>query len=178
MRAERYEEEVELTVEEMGRTLRYFEWKRDWWLAFVSDGSNASGKCDASGKSNAPLSVEVQDGLHAYARRQSHVYNDLIASFVGHWRKYLLAHSLGTTWLDRYPPPVDPTPTRPSRGHRKSDAGPSPITEVSAKPTILEPRTAPHEFDVDAPLDSRSDGDDTPGETNAEIDAEEMLVED
>ena len=65
-RAERYEEEVELTVEEMGRTLWYFEWKRDWWLAFVSDRSNASGKCNTSGKCNIPLSVKVQDGLHAY----------------------------------------------------------------------------------------------------------------
>ena len=34
-RAERYKEEVELTVEEMGRTLRYFEWKRDWWLTLM-----------------------------------------------------------------------------------------------------------------------------------------------
>ena len=29
-RADRYEEEVQLTVEEMGRTLCYFEWKKGW----------------------------------------------------------------------------------------------------------------------------------------------------
>ena len=176
-RAERYEEEVQLTVEEMGRTLRYFEWKRDWWSSFVSGGSNVSGEFDTSSKSNAPLSAGVQDGLCAYARRQSHVYNDLIASFVSHWRKYLLAHSLGAAWLDNYPPPVDPAPARPSRGHRRSDAGPSPVTEVSVKPTISNPRTTPHDLDVDAPLDGGSD-DDTPGEIDAEIDAEEMLMED
>ena len=176
-RAERYEEEVQLTVEEMGRTLRYFEWKRDWWSSFVSGGSNVSGEFDTSSKSNAPLSAGVQDGLRAYARRQSHVYNDLIASFVGHWRKYLLAHSLGAAWLDNYPPPVDPAPARPSRGHRRSDAGPSPVTEVSVKPTISNPPTTPHDLDVDAPLDGGSD-DDTPGEIDAEIDAKEMLMED
>ena len=31
-RAERYEEEVELTVEEMRRTLEFFKWKSHWWL--------------------------------------------------------------------------------------------------------------------------------------------------
>lgn len=28
-----FEEEVALTVEEMGQTLLYFEWKKSWWLS-------------------------------------------------------------------------------------------------------------------------------------------------
>ena len=169
-RAERYEEEVELTVEEMGRTLRYFEWKRDWWLSFVS------------AKSNASFPVDVQAGLCAYAYRQSSVYDDLIASFVNHWRKYLLANSLGTIWLNNYPPPVDPGPSRPSRGHRRSNTGPSSIAKVFA---TSELPTTPHDIDTDPPLESGSDNDndndgdsDTHGEIDGEIDAEEMFAED
>jgi len=36
-RAERYEEEVVLTIEEMGRTLCYFEWKESQWLSLRSE---------------------------------------------------------------------------------------------------------------------------------------------
>ena len=190
-RAERYEEEVELVVEEMGRTLRYFEWKREWWLSFVSDrsdesdasgGSNAPGTSSVPGKSNvsdksdASLPLDVQGGLRAYAYRQSDVYNNLIASFVGHWRKYLVAHSLGATWLTNYPPSLDPTPTRPSRGHRRSDVGPSPVAEVPATSSTSEPLIT-HDSDTDAPLDGEND-DGTSGESDAEIDAEELLEED
>ena len=163
-RAERYEEEVELTVEEMGRTLQYFEWKRDWWLSFVSAEPNAS------------LPIDIQAGLCAYAHRQSSMYSDLIASFVNYWRKYLLANSLGTTWLGNYPPPVDPAPSRPSRGHRRSDARPSSIARVSATSKLP---TTPHDNNTDAPLESGSEDDgDAQGETDAEIDAEEMFAED
>ena len=34
--AEQYEEEVALTIEEMGHTLQYFEWKKNWWLSLQS----------------------------------------------------------------------------------------------------------------------------------------------
>lgn len=140
-------------------------------------GSNMSGKFNTSGRSNMSLAIDIQDGFHAYACWQSHVYDNLVASFIGHWRKYLLTHSLGTTWLDNYPPSVDPTPVQPSHGHQRSDTGPSPIAEVPVIPTISGPPTTPHNLYVDAPLDSGSD-DDTPGETDAEIDAGEMLAED
>ena len=162
-RAERYEEEVQLTVEEMGRTLRHFEWKRDWWLAFVS------------AKSNASFPADIQAGLRAYAYRQSSMYNDLITSFVTHWRRYLFANSLGTTWLNNYPPPIDPTPSRPSRGHRRSDIGPSPITKASATPELP---ISSNNIDVDAPLESESDNGDDDTQEEIEIDAEEILAED
>ena len=143
----------------------------------MSGGSNVSGEFNTSSRSNTSLAIDIQDGLCAYACRQSHVYDDLVVSFIGHWRKYLLTHSLGATWLDNYPPSIDPTPVQPSCGHRRSDAGPSPVAEVPVLPTILGPPTTPHDLYVDAPLDSGSDNN-TPGETDAEIDTGEMFAED
>ena len=94
-RAERYEEEVTLTIEEMGRTLRYFEWKESWWLSLQSERE----------RSNSPPPVSVQRGLQAYALRQANVYRILILSFINQWKKTLLSlpHNLRPTWLSRYP---------------------------------------------------------------------------
>jgi hypothetical protein len=154
-RAERYEEEVQLTVEEMGRTLRYFEWKRDWWLSLKPQ----------SGNSTYP--PDVQDGLRAYVCRQSHLYNKLITLFIAHWRTYLIAHSLGSSWLNAYTSRADPVPSRPSRGHQK--ASPSSVLTGPTVPGSSEPPTSPKSI-VDAPLDSESDND-PDGEDNA-VDAE------
>ena len=93
-RAERYEEEVLLTVEEMGRTLQYFEWKKLWWISLQFDRA----------KSSNPPPNEVQQGLCAYALRQAHVYQTLITSFSDRWRKLLRCHALGSEWLCHYPP--------------------------------------------------------------------------
>lgn len=167
-RAERYEEEVQLTVEEMGRTLRYFEWKRDWWISLVPPSGNSDSLPD------------IQDGLRAYARRQSHLYDELVTFFVTHWRAYLSARSLGSSWLDKYASRVDPTPVRPSRGH-KTDTGlapaPANIPVPSKLPTGLENL-------VDTPLDSGSDddsegdGDGADAEGEEYIDSEDMFADD
>ena len=166
-RAERYEEEVELTVEEMGRTLRYFEWKRDWWLSLTPEKT----------KHNSP--PDVQNGLRAYAYRQSHLYNELVTLFVTHWRPYLSARSLGSSWLTKYVSCVDPTSAWSSRGHRKADATKDPKPRKPRKlPADPEPLV-----DVDAPLNSGSD-DDSEGDANdanagdTEIDAEDMFADD
>ena len=66
VRAEQYEEEVQLTVEEMGQTLRYFEWKHDWWLSLTPNHT----------KSNSP--PNIYSGLHAYAHQQSQLYDNLV----------------------------------------------------------------------------------------------------
>ena len=170
-RAERYEEEVQLTVEEMGRTLRYFEWKRDWWLSLMLEWT----KC------NHP--PDIQDGLHAYACRQSHLYNELVTLFVTHWRTYLSAHSIGSSWLSKYDSRANPTPTRPSRGHRKVDVTLAPVTAKipGSSKLPINPRAL-----VDAPLDSGSDDDsegdidgaDAGDDTDDSIDAEDMFVDD
>lgn len=169
-RAERYEEEVQLTVEEMGRTLRYFEWKRDWWLSLVPEHKNSDYPSDTQG------------GLRAYACRQSHLYNELVTSFVVHWRVYLSARSLGSAWLNKYDSRVSSTPTRPTRGHPKADVGLDPATINAPASSSLPPAPA---LLLDAPLDSEddnnSDGDDdvdSDGDVESSIDAEDMFADD
>ena len=71
---------------------------------------NVSGMPNISSRSNVFLPINIQDRLHAYTHWQSQVYGDLIASFVSHWRTYLLAHSLSAAWLGNYLPPVILTP--------------------------------------------------------------------
>ena len=92
-RAERYEEEVALTVEEMGRTLCYFKWKKSWWLSLRNERANSS----------TPPPADVQRGLHAYACRQANVYDNLITSFAGRWGKVLVSHKPRPGWLAQYP---------------------------------------------------------------------------
>ena len=172
-RAEQYEEEVKLTVEEMGRTLKYFKWKSLWWQTISSERS----------RSDNPPSPGVQDGLRAYAHRQSNTYNKLIALFVNHWYNFLSAHSLGSSWLSSYPLNAHPVPpARPRRGHRSLDADLPTTTRTSRRPaapsetasSISEGGTVPRksasqpetpfmtpEDATDAPLDSGSSEDDS-----------------
>ena len=99
-RAERHEEEVELTLEEMRRTVEFFKWKAGWWLSLE----------DTRAKSATPPDPQVQHGLRAYAHRQASIYSSLATAYVNHWRKFLTEHSLGTTWLNLYhttPPPAN-----------------------------------------------------------------------
>jgi len=161
-RADRYEEEWKLTVEEMGRTLRFFEWKSSWWQSILSERSRSSN----------PPPPDVQDGLRAYAHRQSHTYDSLITLFVSHWRSFLSAHSLGLSWLCDYPLDAHPVPpARPRHGHRRSDVD-LPTTKAPRKPAVTGPisrgNTTPQsasqpetsfltpEDPADAPLDSGS----------------------
>jgi hypothetical protein len=133
-RAERYEEEVKLTVEEMGRTLQYFKWKKSWWQS-ISLGRS---------QPDSPLPPDVQAGLRAYADRQSDTYDKLITLFVNHWRHFLSAHSLGSSWLDDYPPDAHPaSSTRPRRGHRKLDTGLPTTTNASRRPAATLKTTSP-----------------------------------
>ena len=111
-RAERYEEEVALTVEEMGCTLAYFKWKRLEWLSMASERAN----------SNSPPPVDVQRGLSAYAHRQASIFETLTISFASRWRKSLLYHGFYPLWLAQYPDTVDPLSSRPSRGHSQPTA--------------------------------------------------------
>ena len=110
-RADRYEEEVQLTVEEMGRTLLYFKWKQAQWLSLQFDRE----------QSTSPPPIEVQRGLHSYARRQAHIYKTLVISFANRWRAILTHHGLGSGWLHSYPIDTDPLSVRPSRGHCRSE---------------------------------------------------------
>jgi len=92
-RAERYEEEVKLTTEEMRRTLEFFKWKSSWWLSLQ----------DARMDSATPPDPQIQHGLRAYTRHQASIYSSLVDTYMNHWRKFLVEHSLGTEWLKLYP---------------------------------------------------------------------------
>lgn len=119
-RAERYEEEVSLTVEEMGRTLRYFEWKRSWWLSLHSERE----------KSNTPPPASVQRGLRAYARRQANMYNTLITSFATQWRKSLVSRNLQPVWLPQYAAVAEnPNSTPPPSLQSPNDDTGAPLTD-------------------------------------------------
>ena len=148
-RADRYEEEVTLTVEEMGRTLRYFEWKKSQWFSLESERE----------KSANPPSTWVNQGLHAYAHRQAHVYEALTISYANRWRRLLTSHGLGAGWLHRYPVTSDPSAVRPSRGNsqRKNE---SDATPVDSALTLSLPNT---EAGVDPPMEDISESDDNGG---------------
>lgn len=95
---EQYEEEVVLTIEEMGHTLSYFQWKQLWWFSLGSERA----------KSNFPPSVGVQCGLSAYTHRQARIYEMLVISFINWWRMTLAAHGYSPVWLSQYPQAADP----------------------------------------------------------------------
>ena len=101
-RAERHEEEVQLTVEEMRRTLDFFKWKSRWWLSLQNLRADSA----------VPLDPQTHYGLRAYANRQARMYSLLVTTYVNHWRKFLVEHSLGLDWLSLYPE-VSPPATVP-----------------------------------------------------------------
>lgn len=157
-RADRYEEEVTLTVEEMGRTLRYFNWKKSDWLSLQSSRMRTA----------TPPSVEVQRGLRAYSSRQVYIYETLIISFVNLWRKFLVPNNLGSEWLHQYPVTIDPLSVRPSRGHSQPTAEPglAPVNNASmpadsppSPPPVVPPIA---DMNIDPSMDSDAEsGDDS-----------------
>ena len=121
-RAERYEEEIALTLEEMGRPLQYFEWKRSWWLSLRSERE----------ESELPPPAAVRHGLRAYAYRQANVYDTLVHLFANQWRKTLVSHKLYPTWLSRYPATGDP------QDHSQPMTNPNPA-QTAHKPSPSRP---------------------------------------
>lgn len=70
-RAERWSEEVILTVEEMRRVTQYLEWKSRWWIGRIEQCRNGS--------------AEVKEGWSAYAKRQSAIITAMRARFLAQW---------------------------------------------------------------------------------------------
>ena len=95
-RAKRFEEEVELCVEEMRRTLVFFSWKASEWE------ERARNCSQPRAPSNKPPSDHVIQGLQAYAHRQSAMFSQLIRVFVSDWHNCLAPKGLGTKWLAGY----------------------------------------------------------------------------
>ena len=146
--AERYEEEVTLTIEEMGHTLSYFQWKQSWWFSLGSE----------QARSDSPPSVNVQRGLTAYAQHQGRIYDMLVISFVNQWRKTLATCGYSPVWLSQYPQAADPLSSRPSHGHSQLMTEPAASmtnrksTQMECNPSLSDPQQTPKP--IDAPLAS------------------------
>lgn len=114
-RAERYEEEVQLTVEEMRRTLEFFRWKSRWWLSLQ----------DARSNSTMAPDPQVVHGLRAYSHRQASMYSSLVHIYVEYWRTFLVENSLGYEWLALHPsnlrPSAGPGSNEPSGNSEDED---------------------------------------------------------
>ena len=91
-RAKRFEEEVELSVEEMRRTLLYFSWKVSEWERLAEERA----------KSDKPPPAATLQGLRAYAYRQAAMYRTMVKVFVSDWYSCLHPRGLGTDWLPEY----------------------------------------------------------------------------
>ncbi|KAH8106476.1 hypothetical protein DFH11DRAFT_1691850 [Phellopilus nigrolimitatus] len=79
-RAERWEEEKVLLMEEMRRTLAYSDWKATWWR-----GQEAL-------RDNEHLRADIRDGLRAYAQKQADMWGRLAVSFAARWYKLLVSN--------------------------------------------------------------------------------------
>ena len=91
-RAKRFEEEVELGVEEMRRTLLFFAWKALEW----------EGYAELRAKSDKPPREDILQGLRAYAHRKAAMYREMVKVFVSDWYSCLHPKGLGTDWLQEY----------------------------------------------------------------------------
>ena len=91
-RAARYEEEIELVVEEMRRTLVFFEWLTHEWEQRATHSPGAT-------------NTLIANGISAYAHKQAAVYRTLVKVFVDDWHGCLTSKSLGSSWLEKYSTP-------------------------------------------------------------------------
>ena len=95
MRAEWFEEEVELLVEEMHRTLAFFEWKAEQWELLARPGQGES-----------LVDGDVAAGISAYGWHQAGLYCRLVTACLADWYEFLKSNSLGSSWLSKYPRPL------------------------------------------------------------------------
>ncbi|KAF9781630.1 hypothetical protein BJ322DRAFT_1010663 [Thelephora terrestris] len=93
-RAERFQEEVELLVEEMRRTLCFFDWNAGNWE-----------KLGEARVGEPTIDEEITVGMRAYAARQAALYRKLVHVFIADWYECLELKSLGSHWLAKYPRP-------------------------------------------------------------------------
>ena len=93
-RAARYEEKVQLVVEEMRRTLVFSKWlAREW---------------EGRALTSKDVDNTTKHGISAYAHKQAAIYRKLVDVFILNWYECLKQKSLGSSWLKDYPipPPV------------------------------------------------------------------------
>ena len=89
-RADRWDEEFILTVEEMRRVLAFFKWKAHLWTIRANQRSD--------------VSVALRSGLCAYAYKQAACYNSLAQSFACKWYPLMVNNSIPIEWPPEYIP--------------------------------------------------------------------------
>jgi hypothetical protein len=83
-----FEEEVELTSEEMCRVLMFFEWK--WELS-------AASCCEQDS-----IDEQTRVGIEAYTHGQAEVYHQMITVFISNLYTLLNLNNLASSWLSQY----------------------------------------------------------------------------
>ena len=83
----RWEEEVEIILEEMRRSVVYYEWKEQWWL-----------------KQNARQASDnhIQHGIAAYSHKQAYYCKCLAEGFAMAWLPFLESEGIKPEWGHRY----------------------------------------------------------------------------
>lgn len=94
-RAKRYEEEIELVVEEMRRTLATFTWNADEWERRAASVSVVGSTIDET----------TALGIVAYAYKQANIQRRMVKVFIDDWYDALDQRSLGSSWLSEYSRP-------------------------------------------------------------------------
>lgn len=93
--AKRHEEEVELVVEEMRRTLVTFELNACEW----------DRRATSPSLPNPTVEAAAAAGVVAYARKQANLQRKLITVFIDGWRDILEGQPLAASWFGKHPHP-------------------------------------------------------------------------
>ena len=129
-RAKRYEEEVELVVEEMRRTLVTFGLKAYEWNKRATSLSNTTSGLD-------PTTIA---GATAYTYKQADIQQRLVPVFLDDWYEMLEKQPLAATRLSKYP-----QPTATDNRHRLPSnvqlyhSMPAPHTNAAPQPLLISP---------------------------------------
>jgi hypothetical protein len=84
----RWEEEVELTLEEMRRVLYYMDWRAHHWRSLIS-------------KRQVPDSA-LREGVAAYAEKQAYIAHGMARNFSHKWLPLLGGNSITPDWPEHY----------------------------------------------------------------------------
>jgi hypothetical protein len=116
----RWTEEVDLVEEEMQRVLEFQNWKAQWWMTLVSECPGVMDK-------------NLQEGLTAYAERQSQIQLDLRQRFATNWR--YLPQYIQDGWESLETLPADATV---ESGDEEDEMNPDdPVPEVARDTQIV-----------------------------------------
>jgi hypothetical protein len=87
-RAACWMEEVDLVVEEMHRTLAFFEWKARWWRNHTH--------------LRLTESDDLRHGIDAYAEKQAVLLDRRATNYAQHWLPILKAKGITPCWEGKY----------------------------------------------------------------------------